>query len=467
MKTIISVFRLIGDGKTPLSILMVFLFLGCDNFVEVDLPPSQLNSSFVFNEEATATAAMTSVYAGMRDNGFFNGSLLGLSNQLGVYADEMDFYGDPSFSTYFSYTNGLLPTQTLVSTYWNAAYQHIYGANAVYEGVSNSTQLSNSFRQQLQGEALFVRGFIHFYLASIFGDVPYVTTTDYRQNSRVSRLPVAEVYAKAIDDLEQAVLLLGDDYIGSLRVRPNRSVAQAMLARVYLYSGRWAEASNAASAVLNASGIYSLENVTDVFLKTSMETLWQFPTALEGSATPEAGTFTLFTGPPNSMAYRPEYVSSFETGDLRKSAWMGEVTDGVNSWFYVSKYKQTESQSVSSEYSVVLRLAELYLIRAEARARQGELLSAADDLNVIRNRAGLLPTTATTQATLLTALLQERKTELFAEFGHRFFDLKRFGQLDAVLGGVKQGWNSTDALFPLPQSELSANPNLLPQNAGY
>lgn len=454
-------------GKRIWVYVFVFLFLSCDNFVEVELPPSQLNGSFVFEEESTATAAMTSVYAGMRDNGFFNGSLLGLSNQLGVYADEMDFYGDPSFSTYFSYTNGILPTQTLVSTYWNAAYQQIYGANAVYEGVSNSEQLSDSFRQQLQGEALFVRGFIHFYLANIFGDVPYVTTTDYRQNSRVSRLPIAEVYNRAIDDLGQAVLLLDTSYPSFQRVRPNKHVAQALLARVYLYSGRWAEAANAASSVLNETGTYSLETLNHVFLKESMETLWQFPTALEGTATPEAQTFTLFAGPPTTMAFRTDYLNSFEFGDLRKTAWMSEVTDGTTSWYYSAKYKQTESQSVSTEYSVVLRLAELYLIRAEARARQGELVAALDDLNVIRNRAGLSPSTASSQETLLNTILLERKAELFTEFGHRFFDLKRFGLLNMVLSGVKPGWNSTDALFPLPQSELSANPNLLPQNAGY
>lgn len=467
MKTTISTVRFNNYSKRQLGILMLLLFLSCDSFVEVDLPPSQLYSAFVFNEEATATAAMTSVYASMRDNGFFSGSSLGLSNQLGVYADEMNFFGDPSFSTFFSFTNGLLPTQTLVSTYWNAAYQQIYGANAVYEGVSNSSQLSDSFRQQLKGEALFVRGFVHFYLASLYGDIPYITTTDYRQNSRVSRVPVAEVYQKSIEDLEQALLLLNDSYLGSLRVRPNSYAAYAMLARIYLYSGRWAEASNAASMVLNASGTYDLEPLSSVFLKTSKETIWHFPTAIEGSPTPEAQTFTLFAGPPNTMAYRSEYINSFETNDLRKLNWMGEVTDGVNSWFYASKYKQTASQSVSSEYAIVLRLAELYLIRAEARARQGELQSALDDLNVIRNRAGLLPSTASTQQALLDALLQERKVELFAEFGHRFFDLKRLGLLDAVLGTVKPGWNVTDALFPIPQSELGANPNLLPQNAGY
>jgi hypothetical protein len=94
------------------------------------------------------------------------------------------------------------------------------------------------------------------------------------------------------------------------------------------------------------------------------------------------------------------------------------------------------------------------------------MIGAAADLNKIRHTAGLPDTDATTQTTLLEAILQERKVELFSEYGHRFFDLKRFGKLDAVLG-TKPGWNATDQLWPLPQSELLVNPFLKPQNPGY
>ena len=119
------------------------------------------------------------------------------------------------------------------------------------------------------------------------------------------------------------------------------------------------------------------------------------------------------------------------------------------------------------EYSIVLRLAELYLIRAETFTHLGDLETAKTDLNKIRNTAGLPDTTASTQQEVLEAILQERRVELFTEFGHRFFDLKRFGKLDEVLGAVKNGWNSNDSLFPIPESELMLNPNLSPQNPGY
>jgi hypothetical protein len=93
--------------------------------------------------------------------------------------------------------------------------------------------------------------------------------------------------------------------------------------------------------------------------------------------------------------------------------------------------------------------------------------SAAADLNVIRNRAGLPNTTASTQEELILAIEHERRMELFAEWGHRFFDLKRNGRLDEVLGRIKPNWSSTDAVLPLPQSELLINQNLAPQNPGY
>ena len=111
-------------------------------------------------------------------------------------------------------------------------------------------------------------------------------------------------------------------------------------------------------------------------------------------------------------------------------------------------------------------MAELYLIRAEARTHKGQLVEAREDLDMIRLRAGLPNTLASTSKELLDAILQERRVEFFTEHGHRFFDLKRTDNLDEVLV-TKLGWNSTDRLFPLPEKELLLNPNLQPQNPGY
>lgn len=116
---------------------------------------------------------------------------------------------------------------------------------------------------------------------------------------------------------------------------------------------------------------------------------------------------------------------------------------------------------------MVLRLAEQYLIRAEARVRQNNISGGQSDLNAIRNRSGLPNTTANDQGSLLLAIEQERRVELFTEWGHRWFDLKRTERAEAVLSPFAlKDWQSTDVLFPIPQTEREINSRLT-QNEGY
>ena len=115
----------------------------------------------------------------------------------------------------------------------------------------------------------------------------------------------------------------------------------------------------------------------------------------------------------------------------------------------------------------MLRLAEQYLIRAEARARQGNIPGAQQDLNSIRNRAGLPNTTTSGPTEILEAIMEERQRELFTEGGHRWLDLKRTGRTTEVLAPLKPLWDPTDVLWPIPEDEIFNNSNLLPQNPGY
>jgi hypothetical protein len=234
-----------------------------------------------------------------------------------------------------------------------------------------------------------------------------------------------------------------------------------------LYHQDWAEAADAASAVLNNPN-YSWETDLDkVFLKESATTIWQFKPKIDGTNTDEGGTYIFVTGPPPSVALSAAFVTSFEQGDQRKVHWTKTVTDGSTTWCHAYKYKQNTNTGTALEYSVILRLAEQYLIRAEARAKQGDLIGAKEDLNRIRNTAGLGDTPAQTDEDILKAILQERKAELFTEYGHRFFDLKRTGFINETLSVSKPGWDANDMLWPVPETELLANPKLAPQNPGY
>ena len=268
------------------------------------------------------------------------------------------------------------------------------------------------------------------------------------------------------------------------RVRPTKWAAAALLARVYLYIGDYANAETQATIVTNNSTYYGLlSDLNSVFLRNSKEAIWQLqPINNAGrSNTGEGILFILPNTGPNTSSY-PVYLSnyivnSFETGDQRKAKWVGSVTPtppGTNTYFYPNKYKIGAVNTTVQEYPMVMRLAELYLIRAEARAQQNNTTGAVADLNAIRLRAGLPDYSGSTaQTSLLSAILHERQVELFTEWGHRWLDLKRTGTLNAVMGApggvcaVKGGsWSINSQLFPIPFSELQKDPNLV-QNVGY
>lgn len=449
-------------------ILMAMLSMySCDNFVEVDIPNSQLTAKGVFEEKATANAAMTDIYSKIRDGGLLTGSATGLSHVLGNYADELDYYGNPQNETAEFYSNSLIATSPNVKRLWDNSYNQIYATNAVIEGVENSVNLPVIDRDQLKGEALFVRALIHFYLANLYGDIPYITTTDYIQNQHVSRIPIADIYESIRTDLEEATQLLPEDYAVADRTRPNKFTGHALLARVNLYAGLWNEASAEASVVMNNTALYASEQELDkTFLKESTATIWQLAPVFSGGNALESGTFNFTMGPPPMSALSNDLMTAFTVGDLRKLHWTKAVGDGSTVWYHPFKYKYDNTGS-SFEYSIIFRLGEMYLIRAEARAHSGDLFGAKEDLNVIRSAAGLENTSALTQDEILEAILRERRLELFTEFGHRFFDLKRFNMIQPVLSAIKPGWDAHDVLFPIPEAELNLNPNLRPQNQGY
>lgn len=461
-------YNLIKQGKRLVYIALMGLMAACDNFVEVDLPTSQLTSPAVYENYTTATAAMVDIYAQMRNNGVLAGTVTGVSNQMGNYTDELTFYGNSNLGTINFYNNTLIPSNTDISMLWNSSYSQIYATNAVIEGVNNSTGLSVTEKNQLLGEAYFTRALLHFYLFNLFGDIPYITTTDYRVNSTVSRMPSTQVYANIKTDLLLSSSILSDNYITPERVRPNKATVKTLLARVYLYTGDWSAAVSEASAVINNTGLYVWDtNLDNIFLKESTTTIWQLMPQSEGRNTEEGSTFIFTQGPPPVVALSNNLIAAFEAGDQRKNHWTNAVTDGVNTWRHAYKYKQFSNTGTSQEYSIIFRLAELYLIRAEALAQLNDLSAAKTDLNKIRNTVGLPDTPAVTQQEVLSAIIKERRVEFFTELGHRFFDLKRTNNLDTTLSGVKNGWNSTDKLLPLPESELLMNPNLSPQNPGY
>lgn len=459
--------------------------VSCKKAIDTGVPITQLSSTNIFTSNGTAQGAISGIMESMAIiNGFYNGSG-SISMQQGLAADELINFSTGSLASNQFYTNSLSSQN---SYYWTSMYSQLYSCNAAVKGLTETTQLTPAIRQQLLGEAQFLRAYIYFYAVNLYGDVPLALTTDYTVNNVISRSPVATVYEQIIKDLKDAQNLLSDNkYLNGTgaastdRVRPNKQAASALLARVYLYQKDWQNAESQSTAVIGAS-IYVLEpNLAQVFLKGTREAIFQLQPVQTGYNNGDAPILVITARPTavsSQLGLSNTVISAFEKGDARLTNWVGTFTapaaNGLPaaSYNFANKYKQylINNTAPATEYPILLRLSEQYLIRAEARAQQGNVAGAQSDLNVIRKRAGLANTAAATQSDLLTAILHERQVELFSEWGHRWFDLKRTGNLDAVMSVVtpqKGGtWTPSDQLLPIPTSEISVNPHLT-QNPGY
>ncbi|WP_199119898.1 RagB/SusD family nutrient uptake outer membrane protein [Pedobacter sp. ASV28] len=447
----------------PILYLLGIASIKCEKFVDIAPSPDLIATSAIFQDNKTATAAINGVYYQMRSSSLSlaNGAI---SLYPGLSADEF-FNSASNANTDPFLLNAILPTTGIIGgSFWRPAYQSIYKINSIIEGLTSSNALTDTVKKQLLGEAKFLRSFYYFQLVNLFGDVPLILSTNYQDNATVPRTPINTIYKQITTDLKEAKELLKSNYPASLRSRPNRWTATALLARVYLYLKDWNNAEIEATATIT-SGAYSLASLATVFQASSNETIWQILS--EGANTAEGATFI-----PSSTTVRPPYIitndllNRFETGDNRKGSWLSSNTVTGQVYYYPFKYKLRTNTPIN-EYEIVFRLAEQYLIRAEARNEQNNFNGAKDDLNTIRTRAGLGNTTANDKSSIFLAIEKERQTEMFAEWGHRWFDLKRTDRANDILSMAKHpNWKSTAVWYPLPQSELLIN-TFLVQNPGY
>ncbi len=450
-------------------ILLLAICLGsCKKLVSIDLPGSRLVSSSVFKDSLTAQSSASGMYGRL-----YNGWGTGISFYSSRITTTPALSADETYSVQNALdpfaSNNISSGDTDVSGLWADSYNAIYNANSIIEGTAASESLTASLKKELSAEAKFIRAFCHFYLVNYFGAVPLITTTDVSVTRSVPRTPVTEVYQQIVSDLLTAKSDLSGTYSwsGNDRTRPNSYAASALLARVYLYTGNWVQAEAEASRVIAKTDLYGINpNLAEVFTKTSTETIFQFYTNVQGytylgANTIVTGDFTPYTALSNFL------ISAFEAKDKRPQNWISSATVGGINYPFAYKYKMSTGTGNNTELEVVMRLAETYLIRAEARLQQDNFQGAQDDLNVVRGRAGENLSTTLSKTTLTTLIAHERQVELFYEWGHRWLDLKRTGQADVVLRVEKPaGWQATDQLYPIPQSARSTN-STLTQNPGY
>ena len=470
------------------AVIIVCLLSSCEKLLEIPESINAVTTEKVFKDDQSATAALMGVYSQLINGGATQQFSCGLATILGSYSSD-DFRGNIENYVSTNQLTALLADETNIPNLWKSCYAvGVYGSNAVLEGIAGSKTISGSVSDQLEGEAKFIRAFSYFYLTNFFGDVPLVLTTDFNQSATMPRTQQSLVYKQIINDLKDAQQLLPDHYDinNGQRIRANKWAATAMLARVYLYTGDMTNAAIQAEAVIGEKNLFSLPaDPNTVFGVNSQEAIWQLQQSnanTPGNATPEA--FSLMSnffqpagpGAVSTGMLSDQLLAAFEEGDKRRASWVTYMYIGNDTTWFPFKYKTGAFNRVIggplTEQYTALRLAEQYLIRAEASSKgAGEGRSTAiADLNMIRKRAGLpLIDESITDEDLSLAIEKEWQTEYFCEWGHRWLNLKRTGRASALLSQIsfKQPWaGDHQLLYPIPNSERINN-HFLSQNKDY
>lgn len=446
--------------------LLALTSLSCQKLIEIDFPNNQLPVDLVFEDEQTADAALAGLYGSLWDTSLISGGSDGMGVTLGSYTDDL--------STVFTTTNNgiedihrnlLLPTNSSVLSVWTKAYNQVFMANSIIEGVDKSGLLSNASKSRIKGEAIFIRSMLFFYLYQIFGEIPYTVTTDYRVNRTLARMPKDQLLQKLETDITLAVSLLPVNYRNVERIYPNQAVAELLLAKLKMLQGKWLDAEQLTNSILARSEYVFQNDLSKVFQKSGTHIIWQLKPRNANDPTKEATIFTFFILPTSYML-NIDLVNSFASNDLRRQHYFTAVTSGTQVNYRSIKYKITTVTN-TMEYSVIYRLEDVYLMLAEALIAQGKVDQAVPHINRSRQRAELSALDKSISQTQATQEMRsERRKEFFAEHGNRFLDLKRWGDLEQ-LSTIKPNWEAFHQYWPLPQKEMLLNNNLKPQNIGY
>jgi hypothetical protein len=432
-----------------LFMMIVLLQSSCKKFIELQ-PTDKTTSETVFDSPKNAENAVNGMYANLSLQG--NIFSTRLYTDISLLGDELKTTN--TASTVFA-ENNLTSTSAAINSFWTGLFAMIYHSNLVIDKLPTVPGINENQLKGWTAEAKFLRAWSYFYAVQLFGPLPKVTTSAWKDNVSLKRLPVTEIYSLIAKDLEEAEKDLPHDYANSEkdRIRATKGAAKALSVKYFMLTKNWAAAEAKATELVNDSAMYNLKtSFADVFKPNSTESVLEL---WFGEKTPNGAYNAFFFGARAQYSPSTKIISAFNasTGDTRSAV---TISGGK-----VNKYPSNTARTK------LLRMGDIYLLRAEARAQQNKLSESADDLNRIRSRAGLPATTAISKDDLLLAIEKERFLELAFE-GQRWFDLVRTGKATEILSALKgTNWQTTDVLLPVPQTEIGLNPGLLPQNPGY
>ncbi len=433
--------------------------VGCSKFLDVD-PKLTTPDDQTIVDGNSAQTAVRGIYNQLQSNDYYGYTF----QTLGLFSgDNVQYVGSQTVNQQLT-NHAVLADLGAVNTSWGAIYNVINRANNVLAKVPSlpvSSTLSEALKNQLLGEAYFLRALAYFDLARTWGGVqliltPTTTAADITKQKRAS---LADTYAQVLKDITQAETLLPNT---TNRVRATRKTAFALHARLALYLKDYSSAINNASLLI-ADNSYSLIGPYNAFFannaSNTQESIFElyYNTNVTNTQAynwqPSSNGGVGWVTPTNAIV---SLLQDPATGGNRSALILTQTISNVTRYYGTLYYR-----TAGTDPAYLIRLAEIYLIRAEARAHTNDLTGAAEDLNAVRNRAGLLNTSATTQSELLSAIENERRVE-FAFEDHRWYDLVRTGRAQAVLGIT----NADKLLLPIPYAQILNDPNLT-QNPGY
>lgn len=473
--------------KTTYILGILLLCSSCEGILDKE-PIATLDTSSFFKTEDDAVQALNAAYHPLLFSNTNNNFYWAFAE---VTSDEAITGGDgarPGITEMdaFTYT----PRTEEFNSFWKLQFEGITQSNLVLDNVPN-IEMDENRRNQIIGQALFLRSYYYFLLVQVFGDVPLFTKIAAPDKLKVSRTPKAIIYAQIEADCEQAAALLPASYPASEAGRATKGAAYALAAKAFLYEKNWIKTLEYVAKV-KGLGIYSLmPDYQDNFRKNTqnnIESVWEIQ-----HANFELGVGNFLNQWWASKKYEGYgfaeatdiFVNAFEPNDPRRKftvAMNNEDYFGVvykpsfsSTKYSVRKYLQAKAEVTQKadgdiNYTAI-RYAEVLLWEAESLVELGRMQDALAPLEQVRARARAqatdplttLPQVNTTeQHSLREAIRHERQVELGFEL-HRFFDLVRYGIAEQLLPGFQSGKHE---VFPLPQTEIDLNPALV-QNPNY
>lgn len=483
----------------PLIVVVMPLMLvtiSCD-ILEED-PVDFFSEENFYNTEVDAEAAITAAYRPLAaspspDNGVYNdciwylGDLASDNTTTGPTDSDLERAQIDKFT--FNATNDVFLRM------WSAAYDGINKSNIVLSKIPSISFKDESRKNQIIGEANFLRALYYFNLVRLYGDVPLLDEafTGLDQNQKPLQSSVADIYEFIIADLEAAEKALPAKWALGDVGRATSGAATSLLAKVYLTKKDWPMALAKSQQVIN-SGIYALfPNYREVFLSSQslepehnengIESIFEVQMRSNQSlrnrlalVLAPADAFIINGGRSSGNGnYVPtnEFYNLYPKSDERKdwnflTSYVDTDGDTILVQPHYSKYRDPGAGSSSSSNNYyVLRYADILLMYAEAENEiSGPTAAAYDAFNKVHTRAGLSPlSTGLTKEQFKDSVLLERNLE-FPWEGHRWFDLVRTNRLITALQAQGIDVKPFQTLYPIPQSELDLNSNL-EQNEGY